>query len=390
MALEEVSFYNILGEEVNITNLVNQMIDYYEQKLEIGETKVTDFNEGSEIRNLLEAFAVGLFALMEDETELAKLPFISTSYGTWLDRIGENPFINLPRLNGQEAFGTVTFTLAEPQTSDFIIPADTVVVDSETGVEFVTDSDCTIFIGETTGDMTVTCISTGIEGNSKAENVNIISDDNTDLNLELLSVSNPEAFSGGIDYEEDADYRERLLNNVRADGFGTIGYYTELGNNVEGVHDVLLVDDETYTKKILVNGKVKPTPDNVLINVLTAFTDISNIVLNHRFIVDLPVYTVVDLDVDLEVNGIISESLLLDNLEAFFNGGSSITLVEYDGLKINEKVDKSRLHDVFNVIDLVSNVCIKLDGESEEISVLSPSENGVLKLGNVTFTQTEV
>ena len=390
MALEEVSFYNILGEEVNITNLVNQMIDYYEQKLEIGETKVTDFNEGSEIRNLLEAFAVGLFALMEDETELAKLPFISTSYGTWLDRIGENPFINLPRLNGQEAFGTVTFTLAEPQTSDFIIPADTVVVDSETGVEFVTDSDCTIFIGETTGDMTVTCISTGIEGNSEAGNVNIISDDNTDLNLELLSVSNPEAFSGGIDYEEDADYRERLLNNVRADGFGTIGYYTELGNNVEGVHDVLLVDDETYTKKILVNGKVKPTPDNVLINVLTAFTDISNIVLNHRFIVDLPVYTVVDLDVDLEVNGIISESLLLDNLEAFFNGGSSITLVEYDGLKINEKVDKSRLHDVFNVIDLVSNVCIKLDGESEEISVLSPSENGVLKLGNVTFTQTEV
>ena len=390
MALEEVSFYNILGEEVNLTNLVNQMINYYEQKLEVGETKITDFNEGSEIRNLLEAFAVGLFALMEDETELAKLPFISTSYGTWLDRIGENPFIDLSRHDGKEAVGIVTFTLAEVQTSDFIIPADTVVVDSETGIEFVTDDDCTILIGENTVDMTVTCISTGIDGNSKAGNVNIISDVNTDLNLELLSVTNQEAFSGGIDYEEDEDYRERLLKNVRADGFGTVGYYTELGNKVNGVHDVLLVDDETYTRKILVNGKAKPTPDNILIDVLTVFTEISNIVLNHRFIVDLPVYTVVNLDVDLEVNSLISENLLLEHLKTFFDGGTSETLVEYDGLKINEKVDKHTLHDVFNVFDLVSNVSIKLHGESEELLNLTPSENAVLKLGTVNFTQIEV
>lgn len=390
MALEEVSFYNILGEEVNLSNLVDQMIGYYQQKLEVGETKISDFNEGSEIRNLLEVFAVGLYAYMEEENDLSKLPFIRLSYNMWLDRIGENPFINLPRIEGQEAVGTVTFTLTEPQTSDFVIPAETVVADSDTGIQFTTDSDCTIFIGETTGEVTVTCITTGADGNSGAGNVNIIEDDDVDLNLDLLSVTNEEAFSGGTDYEEDDDYRERLLNNIRTDGFGSIGYYTNLGNNVDGVHDVLLVDDETYTKKILVNGMVKPTPENVLIDVLTVFTDISNIILKHRFIVDLPVYTTVDLDVNLDVFSSINEDVLLENLEAFFNGGTSDTHVEYDGLNINETVDKNVLYDVFNVFDQVSNVTVKLHGSNDEVSVLTPSMNGVLKLGDVTFTQTEV
>ena len=52
------------------------MIEYYNQKLEIGETKVTDFNEGSEIRNLLESFAVDLYDLMEDNYEATKIAFI--------------------------------------------------------------------------------------------------------------------------------------------------------------------------------------------------------------------------------------------------------------------------------------------------------------------------
>ena len=390
MALEEVSFYNILGEEVNLTNLVNQMINYYEQKLEVGETRITDFNEGSEIRNLLEAFAVGLYALMEDENDLTKLPFIRISYDMWLDRIGENPFINLPRITGKEATGTVTFALAETQTSDFIIPAETVVIDSETEIEFTTDSDCTIYTGELTGDVSVTCITTGIEGNSEKGNVNKISDINTGLNFNLVTVTNNDSFIGGTDYEEDEDYRERLLNNIRADGFGTIGYYTNLGNNIEGVHDVLLIDDSNYTKKIIVNGKIKPTPDTVLMEVLKDFTDINNIVLNHRFIVDVPECTVVNLDVDLEVNNEIDEVLLLDNLKTFFDGGTSDIHMEYFGLNIGETVDKNRLYEIFNVFDQVSDVSIKLSGENEEISILTPTENGVLKLGNVVFTQSEV
>ena len=81
---------------------------------------------------------------------------------------------------------------------------------------------------------------------------------------------------------------------------------------------------------------------------------------------------------------------MLNNLKTFFDGGTSDIHMEYFGLNINETIDKNRLYEIFNVFDQVSNVNIKLSGENEEISILTPTENGVLKLGDVVFTQSEV
>ena len=91
LPITDESFYNIVGNEISRTILVQQMIDYYNEKLEIGETRVTDFNEGSEIRNLLESIAVDLYTLMEDQYELSKIAFITTSDGEWLDLHVANP-----------------------------------------------------------------------------------------------------------------------------------------------------------------------------------------------------------------------------------------------------------------------------------------------------------
>ena len=126
-AVNDVSFYNILGKEISREQLVQQMVDYYAEKLEVGETRVTDFNEGSEIRNLLEAFAVDIYSLMEDQYELSKIAFINTAYGEWLDLHGENPLINCPRNTGTESTGIVTFTIPEVMTGDFVIPEGTIV-----------------------------------------------------------------------------------------------------------------------------------------------------------------------------------------------------------------------------------------------------------------------
>ena len=96
----------------------------------------------------------------------------------------------------------------------------------------------------------------------------MIDDDTVD---ETVEVTNAEAFSEGTDYEEDDEYQERLLSAIRIDNFGSIGYYQDLGNNIEGVHDIFLIDDETYTRKILVNGYEKPVSEEVLVNVLQEF-----------------------------------------------------------------------------------------------------------------------
>ena len=48
MALEEVSFYNVNGDEINITNLVEQMINYYDltfiNKIKSGSRHATAFD----------------------------------------------------------------------------------------------------------------------------------------------------------------------------------------------------------------------------------------------------------------------------------------------------------------------------------------------------------
>lgn len=385
MALNEVSFYNTNGDEISLSNIVNQMINYYNMKHEVGETVITDFNEGSEIRNLLEAFAIGIYALLEEQHEATKIAFISTSEGVFLDRLGELPFIDLPRITGSVAGGSVTFTLAEAQSDDVVIPAET-FIRNEDEISFYTLSDCVISSGDLTGSVLVEAISPGADGNAPAGTVTIFEDE--DIDTSLVSVTNAEDFRGGSDWEDDDEYRQRLLDNVQADGFGTVGWYRSLCEDVDGVHDVKFVSDATYTRKCLVNGSVKPTPDGVLLDVLTELSDLDNLVLGHRFIVDKPSYTSVDLDISLDVTNEMDTDILDDCLGAFVDG-TSFDRLEYTGLRIGEDFNalmvKSALAIFPDIVDVTS-----VESGGVEVETVSPGVNGVIQLGTVSWTQNEV
>ena len=383
MALNEISFYNTNGDEISVSNIVNQMINYYNIKQEVGETVVTDFNEGSEIRNLLEAFAIGIYALLEEQHEATRIAFIDTSYGGWLDKIGELPFIDLPREEGSESTGQVTFTIAEIQESDFHIPSGTMVQDSSNELDFVTTHDATLVAGDETITATVECVTIGADGNVPAGNIDTIVD--TDFDTELLSVTNPEALWGGTDFEDDENYRARLLGNVQAYGFGTTGYYISLCEDVSGVHDVKLIDDPVYTKMVLVNGDVKPTPESVQLEVLSELTLSDNLVLGHSFMTGLPEYTVVDLEIGLDVVVEQDEDMLESILRNYFDGGSYF-LVESVGLSIGQTVSKEMIGGALSIIEAVVDVT-SVVSDDEEVVSLDPGVNGVLQLGDVSFTQ---
>lgn len=385
ISLNEVSFYNTNGDEISLSNIVNQMINYYNMKHEVGETVITDFNEGSEIRNLLEAFAIGIYALLEEQHEATKIAFISTSEGVFLDRLGELPFIDLPRITGSVAGGSVTFTLAEVQSDDVVIPAET-FIRNEDEISFYTLSDCVISSGDTTGSVLVEAISPGADGNAPAGTVTIFEDE--DIDTSLVSVTNSEDFRGGSDWEDDDEYRQRLLDNVQADGFGTVGWYRGLCEDVDGVHDVKFVSDATYTRKVLVNGIVKETPNAVLLDVLTELSDLDNLVLGHRFIVDKPSYTSVDLDISLDVTNEMDTDILDDCLGAFIDG-TSFDRMSYTGLRIGEDFNalmvKSALAIFPDIVDVTS-----VESGGVEVETVSPGVNGVIQLGTVSWTQNEV
>ena len=395
MAIEEETFYNVIGEEINRTNLVNQMIGFYNLLLEVGETKITDFNEGSEIRNLLESVAVLGYYTMEDQNELSKIAFPDTAEGEWLDKHGANPFINLERDTGSEATGFVVFTIPNASTDDIVIPEETIVVSTESSLEYATDSEVIIAAGETEVTASVTCLTEGVEGNCSENTVTLIDDDYIDISE--LTVNNTEAFTGGTDYEEDDEYRERLLAFVRQPDFGSLPYYHELGDNIEGVHDVLLVDTgETteigrpYTKKILVNGDTKPVTNELLITVLEVFTDPNNKVIDHTFIVDPPEYVDLSLTVNLNVSNELVESEIAGVVQAVFDGGAPVDSMEFDGLCIGETLFKNNLISALELFDGVESVTIIDDGTLEELTDISVEPNEVLQLTGLAIHQTIV
>lgn len=385
MALDEISFYNLVGDEVSPLNLLSQMIDLYGEKLEIGESKLTDFNEGSVIRNILEGCCILAYAVLEDETEASKLPFISSSYGTWLDKIGENPFIDLARIEGSPSRGIATFTLSFEQDTDFLIPLDTLLEDNN-GLQYSTVSDCTIYAGELTAEVDVECLTDGYEGNIKPGQLTIIVDEYIDS--DLVSVNNLSEFTDGADYEDDEDYRTRLLENIRADGFGSEGYYLALGNNVAGVHDVILVDiDDEYTSTVIVNGYDKPTPDNVLLDVLTEFSDVNKLVYKQVFNVGKPDYVSLDFTFDLTMLHEWSDEELNRFVTKMVNGGS-YNQIEFNGLNIGENLTNEFLTSNFSLLGDLVDIKVYLTGESAEFVSTDLDELEVVKLGTLTFNQT--
>ena len=379
MALEDVSFYDIFGNLVSLASLVNDMIERYQKKREAGETKITDFNEGSEIRNLIEIYSVLCFNILELINEVSKLPFIRLSYGTALDMIGENPFINLPRIEGSPSQGEVTFTLGFEQDIDFLIPAETLLEDVN-GLEYITDDVCTILAGELTGNVSVTCLTNGYDGNINSGELTVISDD------EIVSVINEESFIGGESYEEDEDYRTRLLANAREEGFGSIPYYINLAESINGVHDIKLINDTTYTNKLLVNGYEKPVSDATLLDVLVNFTDIAKKVLNHTFTVDRPTYSTINLTFDLDVLHEWSDEDLTVFVTKLVNGGY-FNQIEFEGLNIDENLTHEMISTGFELIDDIVNVSVKQTGQSSEFVSTDIDVNSVVKLGDLVFNQ---
>ena len=387
MALEEVSFYNTNGDEIFLSNIVNQMINYYDLKLEVGETRVTDFNEGSEIRNLLEAFAVGIYALLEEQHEATRIAFIHSSYGSWLDRLGELPFINLPRIEAENSIGTVTFTLATAQENEFVIPEGTIVRCSSNDVDFVTAYDSSIVAGDLSVDVAVECTIDGVIGNVGSGEIDTVIND--ELNTDLISVTNNDPFTNGADYEDDDFYRQRLLDNVQQDGFGTIGYYKRLGEDISGVHDVKLVDSLGYTKQVLVNGDVKPCPDGTVLDVLTEFSNLDNIVLGHKFIAGACNCTNFSLTINVNVTQEFDDERLETAIRKLVDGGNAMS-VSYTGLFIDEVLTKERIEEVLNAfLGVVSVTSIK-DGNNNDVTSIVPDTDTVLRLVDLTINQTVV
>ena len=386
MPLGDEKFYTLTGQEIDRSVLVQNMIDYYNYKYP--DSQVTDFNEGSEIRNLLESIATDIFHMELNDTQLLNVAFLSTSYGSWLDLFGEE--LNTPREQGLQAQGTVTFSISEPVNYLITIPQYTNLVSETTGLYYQTYMTVEIPIGETSVDCPIYSLVPGAGTNAEAGTITLFENENT---FHEVSVTNTNPCTGGRDTESDETYRARLLEVKAQDGFGSLDYYKRLGNHVSGVHDIALVSSSNgYTAKVLVNGYEKPLDEDILAEVTQNFTLESNLVYNHTFEVAEVSYTEVDLEISVGVTEEVDSDLFEEALETYFNGGQTTvadTQITAGGCKINSSLTNYQLLTLLETLPFVVQVTSLTSGGST-FTKLTPGTNKVLKLDDVTVTQTVV
>ena len=379
MIIGDESFYNMIGEEINRKTLVQQMIQYYNDKYP--DSSITDFNEGSEIRNLLEAIAVDIYHLEKQTMESNRVAFLSTTYGQYLDLYGEE--LNTPRDYGSESWGVVTFTIPSPINYNVIIPYGTVLVSSTTGLQFITVNECEIPVGSTEVDCAVYSSVVGANNNAEPNTITMFRDNKP---FSTLSVTNNESFTGGRDSETDDEYRNRLLSVKNNNSFGSKGYYVNLGTNIDGIHDILITtaSNTNYTAKIIVNGDDKPLSNELFALVVATFTDENNIVFNHVFEVEKVGYSFVNLEVEITVPYEVTNTMIINALNTLFDGGNYGNNY-YAGLDINESLSKyliinciESIHDDIQVTNLTS--------DNSNFSKLTPDDEEVLRLGTVFIT----
>lgn len=380
VSFDNESFYAIDGTKITHELIVQRMIELFNQKYP--NSQITDFNDGSEIRNLLESISSAIYHLEMQTTESQRISFISTAYGSWLDLHGAD--WNAPRDLGHNSTGTVTFTIPEPVDYNIIIPYGTVLVSNENGAEFTVIQDAELRIGTTSIEATVISNLYGDYTNAPANTVTIFRDEKPSP---LLSVTNNSAFTGGTNREEDVDYRARLLSVKGQDSFGSKDYYNRLATGVEGVHDIILTESSNNkTAKIIVNGNDKPVTDEVLANVISEFTDESKIVYDHSFEVVKTSYTTLNLEFTVSVVQELSEDSFNSILTNLLNGGGYLDTA-YVGLSINEKLKK---YDILNCIESLIGVIqvTEITRDEEDFdTVITPDTNTVFKLGTLTITQ---
>jgi len=371
------SFYDLEGQEINRKTLVELMIGFFRDLVGEEATSITDFNEGSEIRNLLESIALDVFHLEKVTFETMRMSFLKFATGQWLDLHGEK--IGVGRDYGNYSTGFLTFTLPKALTYPLVIPYGTFLVHEDNGAVYKTSVDAIIPTGDLSIDVIASSMAIGKVMNAEPDTIRLFQDSPP---YSLLSVTNKSKFNGGRDVESDDEYRERLLLYNKQDTFGSVSYYQALALTIEGLHDIAFAEphSDEYTATILVNGDNKPTPDEIMERALSTFTMQHNLVTGHNFYLTKPTYINTVLTIRAYVEENIDEQEFKDCLNAVFDGGVYNGL-SYYGYNIGFDASKLELIMALERIPGVLQVdYILLGDEKVTFDTIDVNAGEVLKL----------
>lgn len=134
--------------------------------------------------------------------------FPQTAQGVYLER--HAAMRGLSRIDGTRAEGTLRFSVDLAPASDLTIPAGTVCMTAEE-VRFETTAAGTLKTGELSADVPARAVESGQIGNASPGTITIL----TACPIGVTHCTNPKAFSGGSDPEDDESLRSRVLESYQ-------------------------------------------------------------------------------------------------------------------------------------------------------------------------------
>ena len=363
----------------DMATIVQRMVDYFRT----AQTQITDFNEGSEARNLLAAVGNSVYDTRYNIDYLLKMAFPHTCEGTYLDMLGV--LVGCFRQSANKSSGNMVFNIPTAASHDISIPKGTVAYPSSNpGLQFKTTTDATLLAGQTSTTVPATAISGGTGGDIA---IGIL--DTLSTQIENLTVTNTAKFEGGTDTEEDGPFRVRIIEAGKGSNTGSIGWYKTICTGVSGVHDVAIQTNlfgTSYNLKIFVNGTSKPTTQAVLDAVSALFNIDDNIVGGLKVLVSSANFITVPVTASISISSTATwntvSANIQANLTAYVNGGTTTYGVEYPGLDEGETL----------VLSTLQMIIANTDGV-QDYSISSPTGNIIcgdtdaVMLGAITLTQ---
>lgn len=195
----------------------------------IYEKLLADFSEragftpeaGCDLAVRLWAAAAELQALEMQADWVLDQSFPQTAQGAYLDRHGT--MRGLKRLKATRSGGVLRFSVEAAPMMDVTIPAGTVCMTAEE-VRVQTTEDVVLRKEELYVDAPAEAVEAGAGGNVVPGAVRFL----TACPLAVTAVTNPNAFTGGADEEDDETFRSRILESYRRlpNGANTAWYET--------------------------------------------------------------------------------------------------------------------------------------------------------------------
>ncbi|HBG4933223.1 TPA: baseplate J/gp47 family protein [Clostridioides difficile] len=258
-----------------------------------------------------------------------KIAFPQTSYGTYLEWLGEckGVFKNQPT----KAIGTITFTGVQGTIITKGTIVTTIATDEKQSIEFELLETKTIGANETV-DIKAECRIAGTIGNVSNNTITVLLGSISGVK----SVTNKEDFRGGTDIEDEEHFRERVLVAEQEDKLsGASSDYIRWAKEVDGVGYAYVVPEwnGAGTVKVLILDKNRKAATQELIDKVQEYI-YPNVEEGQNRNGKAPIGAIVN---------IATPQTLLINVKASFvfsNGFSQETVLNILKNKIDKYLDK--------------------------------------------------